>query len=257
MDTAKLQVRLQDSFGRGVDTPDVRRLVGLLMAITLLAAACSSTTGSGGNTAGPLPPSPISLNSSSSPADTAAATTTTGLTTPPSTMPHVSAPAAPDTAVIDAAPGPEQKPATTPPQATAPAATDGCEIVSDTTAVAVLGVELARREGKVDTTGTSKSCIKGTARVVLGAGGATDLSAGFYVAVGVLAGGAPLFDNAATEDGSLPVPGIGDRAAFNASIGTLFIVVGSTYVQIQVVKAGAPGNQQDTQTVATDVLAHI
>lgn len=125
---------------------------------------------------------------------------------------------------------------------------DACDIVSDDVAADVLGIEIVRREANGEPGSESVSCIKGTER-------ADDPADYFYVSVGVIAGGSALVDQASTELGGQPVDGFGDRAVFSSSAGTLFVADGDDGVQVQVVKAGVPGSQEDCVTVAEDVFA--
>ncbi len=67
--------------------------------------------------------------------------------------------------------------------------------------------------------------------------------------------GGALADQAASEKGSKPVSGLGDRAHFLPNAGALFIIDDDDLVQVQVVKVGKPGSQQDCVTVAKDVLS--
>jgi len=124
---------------------------------------------------------------------------------------------------------------------------DACDIVSDDVSAEVLGVEVVRREPHGEPGSGSVSCIKGLER--------TDDPASFsYVSVAVVAGAAALVDEASAEEGSQPVAGLGNRAVYVPSAGALFIADGADGVQVQVVKAGIRGSQQDCVTVANDVL---
>lgn len=125
---------------------------------------------------------------------------------------------------------------------------DACDIVSDEVAGEVLGIEIARREPHTDATGKSLSCIKGTKRV-------TDMSKGYYVSVSLIpTAGSLLLDQASSQAGSAPVSGLGDKAVYLPSLGVLLISDGGDGIQVQVVKAGKPAEQQDAVTVAEDVL---
>lgn len=131
------------------------------------------------------------------------------------------------------------------------ASADGCDIVSDQVAADVLGVEIVRREAHGEPGSGSVSCIKGTARAT---GPVSDQSGTSFVSVAQVAGAASLVDEASAEAGSLSVAGVGDRAVFLPSAGVLFIADGADEMQVQVVKAGVPGSQQDCVTVANDML---
>ncbi len=125
---------------------------------------------------------------------------------------------------------------------------EACDIVSDEVAARVLGIEIVRREGSGSSAEQSTGCVKGTERQA-------DLAEGFYVSVSVYPGGSTLVDEASAEEGSKPVTGLGDRAVYVPSIGALLIADGTDAFQIQVVKAGVPGTEQDAVTVAEDVFA--
>ena len=125
---------------------------------------------------------------------------------------------------------------------------DACDLVSDEVAAQVLGTGIERREPHSDATYGTLSCIKGTERV-------TDLSKSYYVSVSILpAAGSMLLDQADSEAGSVPVSGLGDKAVYLPGIGALLISDGGDGVQVQVVKAGKPAEQQDAVAVAHDVL---
>jgi hypothetical protein len=125
---------------------------------------------------------------------------------------------------------------------------DTCDIVSDEVASEVLGIEIERREPHTDATGKSLSCIKGTKRV-------TDMSEAYYVSVSILpAAGSILLDQASSQADSVPVSGLGDEAVYLSSLGALLITESGDGIQVQVVKAGKPAEQQDAVTVAEDVL---
>jgi hypothetical protein len=123
-----------------------------------------------------------------------------------------------------------------------------CDIVSDDVAADVLRAKIVRREPH-DKAG-SITCIKGTKR-------SNDLASNSFVNVNVFTGqgAAQLADQAAAEKGSKPVSGLGDRAYFLPDAGALFVVDGDDLVNVQVVKAGKPSNQQDCVTVMKDVLS--
>lgn len=124
-----------------------------------------------------------------------------------------------------------------------------CDIISDDVASAVLGVKIVRREGNGEPGSASVSCIKGLER-------SNDPKQFSYVSASVLAGGgSTLVDQAKTIEGNRPVAGLGDRALFVPSVGGLFIVDGADGVQVQIVKAGKPGSEQDCVTVAKDLLS--
>jgi hypothetical protein len=128
---------------------------------------------------------------------------------------------------------------------------DACDIVSDEVAAEVLGIEIQRREPHTDATYKTLSCIKGTER-------ATDMSKVSYVSVSILPGaGSMLLDQASSEAGSVPVSGLGDEAVYLPGTGALLISDGVDGVQVQVVKAGKPAEQQDAVTVAQDVLERL
>lgn len=128
------------------------------------------------------------------------------------------------------------------------AGSDTCDIVSDEVTSEVLGIEVERREPHMDASGKVLSCIKGTKRV-------TDMSMAYYVSVSIIpTAGSMLLDRASSQAGGVPVSGLGDEAVYLSGLGTLLVTDGGDGVQIQVVKAGRPGEQQDVVTVAEDVL---
>ena len=134
----------------------------------------------------------------------------------------------------------------------APASKGECDIVSDEVVTAVLGVKIVRREGK-DIAGQGSTCIKGLART-------SDPSGFTYASVGVYPstrGGLNLFDQATAMAGSKAVSGVGDQAVFVSNLGTLFVINGKTATQVQVMKGGKTGNEQDCVTVAKDVLSRL
>ena len=106
--------------------------------------------------------------------------------------------------------------------------------------------ELERREPNGDLTQTY-GCIKGTDRV-------DDLSAGSYVSVSFIKGGAAIVDQFASEPASVSVTGYGDKAVYVPDAGAMSIAVGADSYQIQVVKGGRPSDQADATAVADDVL---
>ena len=126
---------------------------------------------------------------------------------------------------------------------------DGCDLISDDVAAQILGIEIVRREPNVDAATGGISCLKGTERV-------TDLTQAYYVSVSNTPGGAVFLDQAIGQADYEPVPGVGDRAEFLASAGSLIIAAGADLVTVQVVQAGVPGNLEDCITVAQDVLAN-
>ena len=114
----------------------------------------------------------------------------------------------------------------------------------------MLGIEIVRREPNVDAATGGISCLKGTERV-------TDLTQAYYVSVSNIPGGAVFLDQAIGEADYQPVPGVGDRAEFLASAGSLFIVAGTDLVTVQVVKGGAPSSLDGCITVAEEVLGNL
>lgn len=137
-------------------------------------------------------------------------------------------------------------PAVTEVATTAPSG-DGCDLVSDEVAAEVLGVEIVRREAHGEPGSQGVSCIKGLERT-------GDPAGFFYVSVAVVPGGSVLIDEASAQEGSQPVDGLGDRAVYVPNIGALYVAEGADAIQVQVVKAGVPGSQQDAVTVANDVF---
>jgi hypothetical protein len=124
-----------------------------------------------------------------------------------------------------------------------------CDLVSDQAVTAVLQVKIVRREPHGKAGSASVSCIKGVNRT-------NDPSKFSYVSVGVVGGGAEvLLDQVDGKAGSSPVGGLADRAIYLRNAGALFIADGDDAVQVQVVKGGKPGSQQDCVTIAKDVLS--
>jgi hypothetical protein len=125
---------------------------------------------------------------------------------------------------------------------------NACDIVSDDVAADVLGVKIVRREPHEKP--GSITCIKGSKR-------SNDLGTNSFVNVNEFTGrgAAQLAEQAAAEEGSKRVSGLGDRAYFLPNAGALFVVGGDDVVNVQVVKAGKPGNQHDCVTVMKDVLS--
>ena len=128
---------------------------------------------------------------------------------------------------------------------------DGCDLISDDVASAVLGIEIERREPHEDEASKGVSCIKGTERQA-------DVTTASYVSVAryPAAGGAVLIEQA-TAEGATSVDGLGDEAVFLASAGLLLVLDGDDTVQVQVVKDGVPSGIDDATTVAGDVLDHL
>jgi hypothetical protein len=124
---------------------------------------------------------------------------------------------------------------------------DACDIVSDAVVAGVLGVPVTRREPHKDEASGTVSCIKGVERT-------SDVTTISYVSVSVFGGGGALVDAARAEAGSQPVDGVGDQAVYVPSAGALSVADGSAAIVVQVVRAGASGNQHDAITVARDVL---
>ncbi len=81
-----------------------------------------------------------------------------------------------------------------------------------------------------------------------------DLSAGSYVSVSFIKGGAAIVDQLASEPASVSVSGYGDKAVYVPDAGAVSIAVGADSYQIQVVKGGQPSGQTDATAVADDVL---
>jgi hypothetical protein len=127
---------------------------------------------------------------------------------------------------------------------------DACDMISDEIAADILGVKIVRREPHGQPGGQSVSCIKGLER-------SKDPKGFTYVNASVISGGVSVVDEAAGQQGSKPVSGLGDRAIFMPKAGTIFIVTGGDLVQVQVVKAGVPGTRQQCVTLAEDVLDHV
>jgi hypothetical protein len=125
---------------------------------------------------------------------------------------------------------------------------DACTIVSDAVVADVLGVPVTRREPHEDEGSGTVSCIKGVERT-------SDVTTISYVSVSVFGGGGALVDAARAEAGSQPVAGVGDQAVYVPSAGALSVADGSAAIVVQVVRAGAPGDQHETTTVARDVLS--
>lgn len=126
-----------------------------------------------------------------------------------------------------------------------------CDIVSDDVVSEVLGIAIERREPHAAATGKGLSCVKGTERV-------TDLSQASYVSVSIIPGaGAMLLDQARAQAGSVPVRGLGYEALYLSGLGALLFADGADGVQIQVVKAGKPGEQRDAVAVAEDVVDRL
>jgi hypothetical protein len=130
------------------------------------------------------------------------------------------------------------------------ASQDVCDLISDDAAAKVLGVKIVRREPHGRIGGQSFSCIKGLKR-------SQDPKSFTYVNASVIPGGATAADKAASQKGSKPVSGIGDRAIFLPNAGAMFIIDGDNLVEVQVVMGGKPGNQQQCTTMAKDVLGNI
>ena len=76
------------------------------------------------------------------------------------------------------------------------------------------------------------------------------------MSVSNIPGGAVFLDQATGQADYELVPGVGDRAEFLASAGSLIVAAGADLVTVQVVQAGVPGNLEDCITVAQDVLAN-
>ncbi len=127
---------------------------------------------------------------------------------------------------------------------------DGCDLISDEVAASVLGIDIVRREPNEDATTGGVSCLKGTERV-------TDLTQAYYVSVSNTPGGAAFLDQAIGEADYEPVSGVGDRAEFLASAGSLFIAAGADLVTVQVVEGGVPSSLDDCLTVAEEVLGNL
>ena len=124
-----------------------------------------------------------------------------------------------------------------------------CDLVSDEAVSGVLQVKVVRREPHGTPGSPNVSCIKGVKR-------ASDPSAFTYVSVAVLAGaGGTLLDQVGSQEGGSVVSGLGDRAVYLPSAGGVFIADGADGLQVQVVKAGKPGSQQDCVAIAKDVLS--
>jgi len=128
---------------------------------------------------------------------------------------------------------------------------DGCDLVSDEVASAVLGIDIDRREPHEDAAGQSVSCIKGTERQA-------DVTQASYVSVSVYPAsvGAALMEGA-VDEGATSVEGLGDEAAFLATAGLLIVLYGDDAVHVQVVKNGVPAGLDDATTVAADVLDRL
>ncbi len=127
---------------------------------------------------------------------------------------------------------------------------DGCDLISDEVAAEILGIEIVRREAHEDATTGGISCIKGTERV-------EDLKQASYVSVSATPNGVAYFDETIAEAETESIPGVGDRAEFLASAGTMLIAAGDDLVTVQVVKGGVPSGLDDCLTVAEDVLANL
>lgn len=125
---------------------------------------------------------------------------------------------------------------------------EGCDVLSDDVASGVLGVGIVRREPGGDPGTGRYSCLKGTSR-------SDDPTTFTYVSVGVTPGaGAALLDALGSQEGSQPVTGIGDHAAYLPSAGLLVVSSGGDAVQAQIIKRGVPGGLADAKTVLLDVL---
>lgn len=125
---------------------------------------------------------------------------------------------------------------------------DGCDVLSDEVVSRLLGVEVVRREPGGDAGAGRYSCVKGSAR-------SQDPSTFNYVSVGVTPGGGPaLLDALGSQEGSQPVSGFGEDAAYLPSAGLLVVSVGGDAVQAQIIEGGVPGSLADAKTVMSDVL---
>lgn len=125
---------------------------------------------------------------------------------------------------------------------------EACDVLSDDVVSHVLGVKIVRREPVGDPGTQRYSCLKGASR-------SDDPTKFTYVSVGVTAGTGPaLLDALRSQEGSQPVGGIGDDAAYLPSAGLLVVSVAGDAVQAQIVKGGVPGSLADAKTVLLDVL---
>ena len=142
---------------------------------------------------------------------------------------------------------------TAPPDATQKPIGGACDIVSDEVVASVLGVKVVRREGKKATQGAARgnTCIKGLAR-------SNDPANFTFVSAAVFDGagqGGKYLDQALGQTGSRSVSGVGERAVFNPSLGTIFVLVGGDIVQVT--KASKPGTFEDCTAVAKDMLGRL
>ncbi len=128
---------------------------------------------------------------------------------------------------------------------------DGCSLISDEEASAVLGIPITRNEASAETSGVEGAgCIKGNDRQAV-----EDLADVAIVTFSWLRGPgeeiSAFFDDAMS---SLPdaesLIGMGDRALFSPSLGWLIAVRGDTVFTVQVQKFGEPGTQEEVVGLA-------
>jgi len=155
--------------------------------------------------------------------------------------------------------GPSATRTTSTPASTAPVTTSGsgdfCSKISDAEATAVLGVPIARREQPSSAPNGVAGCVKGTPRQAL-----SNLSKAAYVSFSTFPPGGELasFDlvKAKLTDAKV-LTGLGDQALFSPSTGVVIGFLHGKVFQVQVVKAGRPGNEADAVTMARAFVGRL